>query len=87
MRKSSNSTGFTSNNIWQHGLDCSFSFPWIQKKKKYLQIIGINRKIFNVATFNVTMMSISSTKKKIDFFLNRVGATGNIFLVIPILVE
>jgi cbb3-type cytochrome oxidase subunit 1 len=53
------------------------------KKKKYLQIIEINRMFFNIATFNGTMMSISSTKNKIDFFFNRVGATVNIFLVIP----
>jgi hypothetical protein len=39
--------GFISNNIWQHNLDCSFLFPWIQKLK-YL-IIGINRMFLNIA--------------------------------------
>jgi hypothetical protein len=29
---------------------------------------GIHRKFLNVATFSVTNRSISSTKKKIDFF-------------------
>jgi hypothetical protein len=39
--------GFISNNIWQHNLDCSFLFRWIQKLK-YL-IIGINRMFLNIA--------------------------------------
>jgi hypothetical protein len=37
-------------------------------KMKYLQTIGKNRMFLNVATFSVTNRSISSTKKKIDFF-------------------
>jgi hypothetical protein len=35
---------------------------------KYLQTIGMNRMFLNVRTFSVTNRSISSTKKKIDFF-------------------
>jgi hypothetical protein len=44
-------------------------FPLISMdttKMKYLQTIGVHR--INVATFSVTNRSISSTKKKIDFF-------------------
>jgi hypothetical protein len=37
------------------------------KKKKKLQMIGINTMLLNVATFSVTKRSISFTKKKIDF--------------------
>jgi hypothetical protein len=33
------------------------------KKKKYLQIIGMNKMLLNVATFSVTKSSISSIKK------------------------
>jgi hypothetical protein len=35
---------------------------------KYLQAIGIHRMFLNVAIFSVMNRSISSTKKKIDFF-------------------
>jgi hypothetical protein len=35
---------------------------------KYSQTIGIHGMFLNVATFSVTNRSISSTKKKIDFF-------------------
>jgi hypothetical protein len=35
---------------------------------KYLQTIGIHRMFLNVATFSVTNISISWTKKNIDFF-------------------
>jgi hypothetical protein len=39
-----------------------------QMQMKYLQTIGIHRMFLNVVTFSVTNRSISSTKKKIDFF-------------------
>jgi hypothetical protein len=35
---------------------------------KYLQTIGVHRMFLNVPRFSVTNRSISSTKKKIDFF-------------------
>jgi hypothetical protein len=46
-------------------------FPLISMdttKMKYLRTIGMHRMFLNVATFSVTNRSISSTKKKIDFF-------------------
>jgi hypothetical protein len=43
-------------------------FPSHTTKMKYLQTIGMHRMFLNVATFSVTNRSISSTKKKIDFF-------------------
>jgi hypothetical protein len=42
--------GFSPNKIWQHGLDCSFLFPWLQKKNRYLQIIGMNLTFSNDST-------------------------------------
>jgi hypothetical protein len=35
---------------------------------QYVQTIEMHRMFLNVATFSVTNRSISSTKKKIDFF-------------------
>jgi hypothetical protein len=43
-------------------------FQGYNKNEIFLQTIGMHRMFLNVATFSVTNRSISSTKKKIDFF-------------------
>jgi hypothetical protein len=62
--------GFTSNNIMATWPSLFFLISMDTKKNMYLQIIGISPMFLNVATFRVTNRSISSTKKKLDFFKN-----------------